>query len=164
MRFYESIFVVHPAIEDNALDRVVDESIQLFEKRGVEEILYKEIMGKKRLAYPIEKQRFGTYVLIQFRSDGAGNGQLNRDLELKDNILAHLIVRIEENEVREEKAEPESESVETAEDQVEATVPEDKPVDDEVAEEPAEEAEPVEAEGEEPQVVEANDPQPEEAE
>ncbi len=100
MRHYEAIFIVQPNLEHDGLSRLIDETKDMFEKRGGE-ILYKEVMGKKRLAYPIQKQRFGTYVLLQFQGDGTGNTRLNKDLELKDDILAHMIVRIDEDEIRE---------------------------------------------------------------
>ncbi len=100
MRYYEAIFIAQPNLEHNELSRLIDETKDMFEKRGGE-ILYKEVMGKKRLAYPIQKQRFGTYVLFQFQGDGTGNALLNKDLELKDDILAHMIVRIDEDEIRE---------------------------------------------------------------
>ncbi len=99
MRYYEAIFIAQPNLEHNELSRLIDETKDMFEKRGGE-ILYKEVMGKKRLAYPIQKQRFGTYVLFQFQGDGTGNALLNKDLELKDDILAHMIVRIDEDEIR----------------------------------------------------------------
>ncbi len=100
MRYYEAIFIAQPNLEHDGLSRLIDETKDMFEKRG-SEILYKEVMGKKRLAYPIQKQRFGTYVLLQFQGDGTGNTRLNNDLELKDDILAHMIVRIDEDEIRE---------------------------------------------------------------
>ena len=100
MRYYEAIFIAQPNLEHDELSRLIDETKDMFEKRGGE-ILYKEVMGKKRLAYPIQKQRFGTYVLLQYQGDGTGNTRLNKDLELKENILAHMIVRIDEDEIRE---------------------------------------------------------------
>ncbi len=100
MRYYEAIFIAQPNLEHDELSRLIDETKDMFEKRGGE-ILYKEVMGKKRLAYPVQKQRFGTYVLLQFQGDGTGNARLNEDLELKENILAHMIVRIDEDEIRE---------------------------------------------------------------
>ena len=100
MRYYEAIFIAQPNLEHDELSRLIDETKDMFEKRGGE-ILYKEVMGKKRLAYPIQKQRFGTYVLLQYQGDGTGNARLNDDLELKENILAHMIVRIDEDEIRE---------------------------------------------------------------
>ncbi len=104
MKNYEAIFIVHPALEDAALAHLVQETKDIFKKRG-SDIVYDEEMGKKRLAYPIDKQRFGTFCLFHFKSEGHQNVQLNRDLEHKDNILAHIIVRIEEDEVRQPKPE-----------------------------------------------------------
>lgn len=109
MNYYEAIFIVHPALEDSALAQLVRETKEIFIKRG-SDIIYDEEMGKKRLAYPIEKQRFGTFYLFHFKSDGQQNVQINRDLEHKDNILAHMIVRIEEDEVRQVKPESEAET------------------------------------------------------
>ena len=109
MNYYEAIFIVHPALEDSALAQLVRETKEIFIKRG-SDIIYDEEMGKKRLAYPIEKQRFGTFYLFHFTSEGQQNVQINRDLEHKDNILAHMIVRIEEDEVRQVTPESEAES------------------------------------------------------
>ncbi len=109
MKNYEAIFIVHPALEDAALAHLVQETKDIFKKRG-SDIVYDEEMGKKRLAYPIDKQRFGTYYLFHFKSEGQQNVQINRDLEHKDNILAHIIVRIEEDEVRQPKPEAEGET------------------------------------------------------
>ncbi|MFC1543616.1 30S ribosomal protein S6, partial [Candidatus Neomarinimicrobiota bacterium] len=91
------------------------------------------VMGKRRLAYPVQKQRFGTYVLLQFQGDGTGNARLNQDLELKENILAHMIVRIDKEEVREAREEtskeeltvPIKEQPEAAEEQTAAVEVED---------------------------------------
>lgn len=109
MNYYEAIFIVHPALEDSALAQLVRETKEIFIKRG-SDIVYDEEMGKKRLAYPIEKQRFGTFYLLHFTSEGQQNVQINRDLEHKDNILAHMIVRIEEDEVRQVTPESEAET------------------------------------------------------
>ncbi|MFC1619241.1 30S ribosomal protein S6 [Candidatus Neomarinimicrobiota bacterium] len=107
MRYYEAIYIVHPNLEDEGLTKLVNETKDMLKKREGE-VVYEEVLGKKRLAYSIQRQRFGTYVLLQFRGDGSGNARLNQDLELHDDILAHMIVRIDEDEVRgtsEEKAE-----------------------------------------------------------
>ncbi len=100
MRYYEAIFIAQPNLEQEELSELIEDAKDTLKKHGGE-ILYEEVMGKRRLAYSIKKQRFGTYVLLQFQSDGTGNIGLNRDLELKDNILAHMLVRIDKEEVRE---------------------------------------------------------------
>ncbi len=100
MRYYEALFIAHPSLEDTGLSKVIGAAKKFVTGRGGE-LLYEEIMGKKRLAYAVEKQRFGTYVLLQFQGDKIDHARLNRDLELNDNVLAHLVVSIEHDEVRE---------------------------------------------------------------
>jgi small subunit ribosomal protein S6 len=149
VRYYEAIYIVHPNIEQDGLTKLIEATKEMLKKRGGE-ILYEEVMGKKRLAYSIQKQRFGTYVLLQFRGDGAGNVRLNQDLELNDDILAHMIVRIDEDEVREAREEETElsehevstdveQKTETVEDdepeKVEPEVEEEKTVEDDAAEE-----------------------------
>ena len=100
MRYYEAIFIAQPNLEQEELSELIEDTKDTLKKHGGE-LLYEEVMGKRRLAYSIKKQRFGTYVLLQFQGDGTGNIGLNRDLDLKDNILAHMLVRIDKEEVRE---------------------------------------------------------------
>ncbi|UCH09409.1 MAG: 30S ribosomal protein S6 [Fidelibacterota bacterium] len=114
MRYYEAVYIAHPNIEQDDLPKLIEETKASLQKRGGE-LLYEEIMGKKRLAYPIQKQRFGTYILLQFRGDGAGNARLNQDFDLNDNILAHMIVRIEEDEVREARVDASEEALAASE-------------------------------------------------
>ncbi len=104
MRYYEVIYIANPNLEDESLSRLVGVTKEFLKKRN-SDLLYEEVMGKKHLAYPVEKQRYGTYVLLQFKSNGAGNVQLNRDFELNDDILAHMIVTVDEEDIREAKVE-----------------------------------------------------------
>ncbi|UCD36971.1 MAG: 30S ribosomal protein S6 [Fidelibacterota bacterium] len=152
MRHYEAIYIAHPNLEQDDLSKLIDETKAVLKKRGGE-LLYEEVLGKKRLAYPIQKQRFGTYILLQFQGDGSGNARMNQDLELNDNILAHMIVRIERDEIREARVEaPEEAAVvidaeePDAEVDEESVKAEDEEVDmlesDDEKEEPSEEESP----------------------
>ena len=152
MRYYEALFIAHPSLEDAGLSKVIGAAKKVVTGRGGE-LLYEEIMGKKRLAYAVEKQRFGTYVLLQFQGDKIDHARLNRDLELNDNVLAYLVVSIEHDEVR-EAAEPEPAAEAKA---VEApakasTAPEGKA-------EKAGEADPAEADSVDPEPAEAPAPE-----
>ncbi|MCH8328283.1 MAG: 30S ribosomal protein S6 [Candidatus Marinimicrobia bacterium] len=99
MRYYEAIYIVHPNLEDAALAKVVETTKQALAKRGGE-LVFDEIMGKKRLAYAVEKQRFGTYVLLQFQGEGVDIAKFSQDFELHDDIIAQMIVSIEADEIR----------------------------------------------------------------
>jgi small subunit ribosomal protein S6 len=102
VKYYEAMIVVHPNIEEAGLTKITNDIKGLIAKRGGE-IVYTEDMGKRKLAYPVEKQRFGTYLLIQYTGDGVGNSRMLLDLEHKDNVLAQMIVKIREQDVREER-------------------------------------------------------------
>ena len=54
------------------------------------------------MAYPISKQKFGNYVLIQFKSDGLKNNEFSVNLEHNPNILRHMIISIDESEIKEQ--------------------------------------------------------------
>lgn len=153
MRYYEAIYIAHPNLEQEALSRLIEETKGMLKKRGGE-LLHEEIMGKKRLAYPIQKQRFGTYLLLQFRGDGMGNVRLNQDLELNDNILAHMIVRIEADEIRETRTEASKEDLVS----VEGQEPAAEVIDEKVMAEEAESSPP------EPETGHADTPLEEETE
>jgi small subunit ribosomal protein S6 len=160
VRYYEAIYIAHPNLEQEGLTKLIDETKSILEKRGGE-ILYEEILGKKRLAYSIQKQRFGTYVLLQFRGDGSGNARLNQDLELVDNILAHMVVRIDEDDIRESREEETaiSEDVSSHEDKPEDEVDEsegsdesDEEEEDQEEDQEAEETEDIDTSVEEPEL------------
>ena len=65
-------------------------------------IIITEIWGKKKLGYYIDKQKYGTYILIQFKSDGTKNNNFNIQMEHNPSILAYMTVKIEEDGIREQ--------------------------------------------------------------
>jgi small subunit ribosomal protein S6 len=52
--------------------------------------------GKRRLAYPIEKQKSGSYVLMHFEASPSIVIELQKWFEIQAQILAQLIIRLEE--------------------------------------------------------------------
>ncbi len=100
MNYYETLYIVHPALESGRLKDII---------LGVEENLKKsggtplttEFWGKRKLAFFIEKQKFGTYVLLQFNGEGKCTSDFAVELEHNPNILAHLTTVIEKDAVKE---------------------------------------------------------------
>ena len=98
MKFYETLYIVHPALEAGRLkDIIIDIENVLKNNNG--KIISTDIWGKKKLAYMIDKQKYGTYVLIQFKSDGSKNAQFNINLEHNPNVLRYLTTTIDEEDV-----------------------------------------------------------------
>jgi ribosomal protein S6 len=69
MNHYEILYIIHPALQAGHLDdtmKTVSEKIEHFKGK----VLIQSNWGKKKLAYPIIKQKFGTYIFIQCTIDG----------------------------------------------------------------------------------------------
>ena len=93
MKYYEILYIVHPALEGGHLQDITKSVDEILEKQG-SKIKTRDNWGKKRLAYPIEKQNYGTYILTQFESEGSNNNKILQDLDHNSNILGALISRI----------------------------------------------------------------------
>ena len=61
-----------------------------------------DVWGRRRLAYPIEDQNEGYYVLAEFKSNPAFPSELERVFGITEGILRSIVVRKEE---KKEKAE-----------------------------------------------------------
>tara|TARA_B100000676_G_scaffold266533_1_gene280246 strand:+ start:109 stop:525 length:417 start_codon:yes stop_codon:yes gene_type:complete len=96
------MYIVHPALEAGRLkDLILSVESTLKDFGGKTHTI--ETWGKKKLAYPINKEKYGMYVLFQFEVDGTKNKEFNTTLDHNTNILAYLTTRIEKDELIEEK-------------------------------------------------------------
>jgi small subunit ribosomal protein S6 len=94
VRSYELVFIVHPEVDGDDLTAVV-ETVQDLVKRGGGEVTQVEPWGLRRLAYPIQKQWEGQYVLMQFELEPRSVAELERGLGLTEQVMRHLIVCVE---------------------------------------------------------------------
>ena len=104
MNFYETMYIIHPALQAGRLDDMI-ESIHKKIDSLKGKRLYFDNWGKKKLSYAIDKQKYGTYVLMQFSMDGLSLQELSSEFEHNSNVLRYLINRIEKEDVLEQKEE-----------------------------------------------------------
>ena len=95
MRSYELIFIVHPDVNEDDMTAVV-EKVEGLVERNSGKVVQTESWGLRRLAYPIQKRWEGQYVLMQLELESQSVAGLERDLGLTEQIMRHLIVRVEE--------------------------------------------------------------------
>ena len=98
MNYYETLYIIHPALDAGRVKEIVLSVNQTLESVGGN-VLAIDVWGKKKLAYEIDKQKYGTYILVQFTGDGSGNAKFNVELEHNPNILAYLTLKIEEHKI-----------------------------------------------------------------
>ena len=128
MRYYETLYIVNPNLENEALDITMGEIGTQLEKTK-SKLINHRVWGKKRLAYQIENQKYGSFILLQF--EGGEQDQMNEFntwMKLNNSVLRHMTVALDEKpevyveEVKEkpvEKEAPKGASEETPESDLE---------------------------------------------
>ena len=98
VRNYELVFIVRPEVDDEGLAAVA-ETIKDLVKRNGGEVTKVDLWGLRRLAYPIQKLGEGQYVLMHLNMAPKGVSELERNLGLSEQVIRHLVVRLEDDEV-----------------------------------------------------------------
>ena len=96
MRYYETLYIVNPTLENEALDITMGEIGTELEKTN-SKLINHRVWGKKRLAYQIENQKYGSFILLQF--EGGEQNQMNEFntwMKLNNSVLRHMTVALDE--------------------------------------------------------------------
>ena len=115
MRQYELTVLIHPDLEMN-LQPALDKLVKVVETVGGK--ITKEVNeGKKRLAYPINKQEFAVYYYYELDlPEGKEAAKKVADtLDIADEFLRHLLVTVDENRLKMEAKRKAQKSTEEAE-------------------------------------------------
>ena len=98
MSHYETMYIAHPALEGGRLkDLILSVEQSMNQLGGTTHVI--DVWGKKKLAYPINKEKYGIYILLQFENTGSTNKEFNLELEHNPNILAYLTTKIDQNKI-----------------------------------------------------------------
>ena len=90
MRFYETLYIVNPNFESDKLTKCQKE-IEAELGKTKSKIINHRIWSKKRLAYPIDKQKYGTYILLQFEGGNLGRMvDFDTWMKLNNQVLRHM--------------------------------------------------------------------------
>jgi small subunit ribosomal protein S6 len=102
MRNYEIVFIVRPDITEEDVDKLIAQMEGVVAGAGgkLEKV---EKLGRRRLAYRVQKQREGIYVLFRLQGSGDTVKEFERRLKVIDTVIKYLTVRIDEDLERAEK-------------------------------------------------------------
>jgi small subunit ribosomal protein S6 len=92
---YELMYIVRPIADEQALAAVKDK-VEKIITAGSGEILRRDDWGKRRLAYPILRFTEGFYSVLQFNYPPPAVRDLERALQLTEEIIRFLITRVED--------------------------------------------------------------------
>ena len=95
MRYYELIYIVSSNVERKKNDQAMKEIGEKIQETG-SKIINHIVWGKKKLAYPIKNNTYGTYMLAHY--EGGDNDKLREFdswLKLSDLAIRHMIVKLD---------------------------------------------------------------------
>ena len=95
MNKYEVMFIVKTTMESDAASKIANNYKKVIEDEKGKVSNFKD-MGQRKLAYTIDKQNNGFYYVINFESKVETEKELDRRLGLDENILRHMIIRLDE--------------------------------------------------------------------
>ncbi|HEX3039109.1 MAG TPA: 30S ribosomal protein S6 [Caproiciproducens sp.] len=90
---YETVFILSSTLGDDGIAAMVQKFKTLIETNGTIDSV--DEWGKRRLAYPINKQEDGYYTLISFTSAPEFTAELDRIYKITDGVLRSLIIKKE---------------------------------------------------------------------
>ncbi len=94
MQTYETLFITPPTLAEDDEQTIVASLASVITDAGGT-IHANDRMGRRRLAYPIEKHEDGVYTRFLYESDSAVPKELERRFRLSDKVLRGLTVRLE---------------------------------------------------------------------
>ncbi len=94
MTNYEVMFIVKATLDESNLSKITTEVQKLISDNKGKVIEFKD-MGRKKLAYPINKEVSGFYYLMNVEATHEVIQEFDRKLRINENILRHLILRKE---------------------------------------------------------------------
>lgn len=93
---YETLFVLHPDQAGKAKE-YIERFEKILETLGGK-VTHVEEWGMRDLAYRIQKQSKGYYVLMHFWALVATLNELERNLKLSEGVIRHITVRLDDQE------------------------------------------------------------------
>jgi small subunit ribosomal protein S6 len=101
-RVYEVMYIGTPDAADDDITKLNEAIEQMITKEGGS-VVRTDNMGRRRLAYPINKKTEGHYVLFEIEDSGQTIAELERRMRVNDTIMRYITVRVDEDRKAAEK-------------------------------------------------------------
>jgi len=102
MRVYEVLFIVAPNTEEGDIENLITQLSDVVKNQGAQ-IAKVDRIGRRRLAYQIQKYNEGYYVVLTVEGNGSEIAEVERRMRVTDSVIRYITVRIDEDLKRAEK-------------------------------------------------------------
>ena len=97
MNRYELTYIIDAALEETARKELIEKVSALIAANGGEvEKVDETFWGKRRLAYAINYKTEGWYVLVTMKAPAELPRELERNLQINEDVIRYLVVKLEE--------------------------------------------------------------------
>jgi small subunit ribosomal protein S6 len=93
MSYYEKIIIIDSNLDDPAAEEVINKIKAIITRQGGE-ILKTDNWGRRKLAYELNKQNKGNYVLLYFQCPPSTINELEKHCRLVDTIVKFMVVKL----------------------------------------------------------------------
>lgn len=92
MRHYELMVILDPSLDERTVPQSLENFLKVIRNDGgsVEKV---DVWGRRRLAFEIDKQAEGIYVVVDLNSEPASVKELDRQLNLNETVLRTKVQR-----------------------------------------------------------------------
>lgn len=91
-REYETIYILRSDVDSETAERVQGRVAEALDReRG--KLVKVELWGRRKLAYPVRKQRKGVYFYIKYVGGGGLVAEIERNLKLQDSVIKFMTVQ-----------------------------------------------------------------------
>ncbi|HSI88375.1 MAG TPA: 30S ribosomal protein S6 [Pyrinomonadaceae bacterium] len=101
-RTYEVMYIIDPDASADKVEKLNEAVGKLIEKEGGTVVRMDDI-GRRNLAYPIDKKTEGHYVLFEIQGSGQEIAELERRMRVNDLIMRYITVRVDEDRKKADK-------------------------------------------------------------
>lgn len=95
MKNYEVMYIIRTAVDEDARKELIERFNNILTENGATVEKVNE-MGSRRLAYEINDERDGYYVVVTFTAGEEAVNEFDRQAKYSDDIIRHMVVRLDE--------------------------------------------------------------------
>jgi len=91
MNKYETMYIISTTIDEERVKSLVEKFNNLVSEHG--ELEKVEEWGRKKLAYEVQDQKEGYYVLMNFSANSDFPAELERNFKITEGILKYMVIK-----------------------------------------------------------------------
>ncbi|MFR2534852.1 MAG: 30S ribosomal protein S6 [Clostridia bacterium] len=94
MNKYESVIIINPSVDEEGMKALVKKFTDLINTDG--KVEKADELGKRKLAYEIQKNTEGYYVVYHFEANPNLITELERNYRITDEVIKFMTIKVED--------------------------------------------------------------------